>query len=103
VTTQPHQRLWDLGRPAPAAAFAPRLLPAVDVEHPLGAMDPAYPQRFRLSAIAERRAARSWLGAAVAAHSTVEVLACTQLGRTALRQAHEYDELADELETAVAG
>lgn len=65
--------------------------------HPVGDMDPRDPERFRLSALAERRAARSWIAAAVSAHSTAEVLACTQLGRTALRQAHEYDELAAEL------
>lgn len=83
-----HDRLWQLG-----ATRLPSAPVSVDV-HPIGHMDPADPDRWRLSAEAERRAARSWLLAAVAASTTVEVLACTELGRTALRQAAAYDELA---------
>lgn len=73
-------------------------LPLAHVDaHPIGSMDPHDPARFRLSAATERQAARAWIVAAAKAKSTPEVLACTQLGRTALRQAHEYTRLADEL------
>lgn len=85
--TPPHSVMWDLGA-APAGVGDP-----FDV-HPIGDMDPADPARWRLSAEAERRAAIAWRRAAVASTSSVEVLACTQLGRTALRQAAAYDVLA---------
>lgn len=87
MTVQPHSRLWELGE-APSGVGDP-----FDI-HPIGDLDPTDPARWRLSAEAERRAARQWLRAAVAACSSVEVLACTELGRTALRQAAAYDDLA---------
>lgn len=92
----PHEvrPVTDDDKPRPPVHAVPEVLAD---RHPITVMDQHDPERFRLSAATERRAARAWMGAAVSAGSSAEVLACTQLGRTSLRQARAYDELADEL------
>jgi hypothetical protein len=95
IPAQAHQRLWDLG--APTAGPAPRPALVLDPPPPIGELDPTHVERWLLSAVSEREAARAWMRAAVGATSTVEVLACTELGRVALRQAHAFDDLAAEV------